>query len=170
LNPFWSNIFRKAAEAESLPYFLGTIPIFAELNKKDLALIESLVHVRHYTAGETVFTEGDVGSGMYMIRSGRVVITCRDSRQREHELAQLGPGDFFGETTLTAPKPRTATARTVGATELIGLFRADLLDATQKNPAACARLLLGLSRTVSERLQVASQQLLQQQLGDDDRS
>lgn len=163
MNPLWSNIFSKSSKNDSLAYFLSTVAVFADLNKKDLQFIESLVHVRRYSSGETVFSEGDIGSGMYIVRSGRVMITMRDMHLEEQELAQLGPRDFFGETTLTAPRPRSASARAVGNTELVGLFRADLLDAVHKHPATSSRILLGLSRVLSERLQAAALQLREHQ-------
>lgn len=158
MHPLWSNIFRKKNEEESLAYFMGTIPIFADL-ERHLAFLEALVHVRRYAPQEIVFEEGDPGSGMYIVRSGRVRIFNRLADGREEELALLGPGDFFGETTLAAPAPRTASARAVDTTELLGLFRADLLETSQKHPTLANRILMGLTRVVSERLQVAGQEI-----------
>jgi CRP/FNR family transcriptional regulator, cyclic AMP receptor protein len=159
LNPLWSNIFRKPQTEESLGDFLGTVPVFAGLAGRDLRFLENLVHLRRYQPHETVFASGDPGSGMYVIRSGRVQIFLRQDHGREEELAQLGPGDFFGETTLTAPAVRSASVRTLEHTELVGLFRADLLEAAQKHPAIANRILFGLTRVVSERLQAAGQEI-----------
>ncbi|WP_291315879.1 cyclic nucleotide-binding domain-containing protein [Desulfuromonas sp.] len=160
MNPLWSNIFRKKAEEDSLAHFLGAVPVFSELVGRDLVFLEGLVHNRHYSPREAVFEEGDPGSGMYVIRTGRVEIFVRREGGREETLALLGPGDFFGETTLTAPATRTAAARTLDATELVGLFRADLLETAQKHPGLANRILLGLTRIVSERLQAAGQEVL----------
>ncbi|HKJ05541.1 MAG TPA: cyclic nucleotide-binding domain-containing protein [Geopsychrobacteraceae bacterium] len=162
MNPFWSNIFRSSGYEDSLAYFLGTIPIFDALKKKDLRLLESMVHVRNYQPDETVFHEGDIGSGMYCIRSGQVLIYLLDENGREIEQALLGPGDFFGEVALTAQKPRIATARTLETTVLIGLFRADILEAVNKYPATTSKILLGLTRCISDRLQYASLKLQHQ--------
>jgi CRP-like cAMP-binding protein len=96
---------------------------------------------------------------MYMIRSGGVSILAKNQQGTDDELALLGPGDFFGETTLTAPAPRSATARTTEQTELIGLFRADLLELVERQPTLTSRILIGLTRIVSERLQTASQEI-----------
>lgn len=159
MNPLWSNIFRKKPEEDSLPGFLGSVPVFSGLSTSDLRFLETIVHTRHYQPHETVFEAGDPGSGMYVIRSGRVRIFLRRADGREEELAQLGPGDFFGETTLTAPASRSASAHTIDYTELVGLFRGDLLKAAEKKPAVANRILLGLTRTVSERLQAAGQEI-----------
>jgi len=164
MDPLWSNIFRKKLDEESLAFFLQSQPVFAELAPRQLSQLEGLVHLRSYRADETVFEEGDPGSGMYMIRSGQVGIYGRGRQGAETELARLGPGDFFGETTLTAPAPRSATARTLENTELVGLFRADLLEVAEKHPALSSQVLFGLTRVVSERLQAASLEMRRLQL------
>ena len=156
MDPLWNNIFRKKHDEDSLAYFLNSLPMFSELNGRELNLLEKMVHQRNYNTLEVVFEEGDPGTGMYMIRNGGVKISAKNQQGDEEELAVLGPGDFFGETTLTAPAPRSATARTTEKTELIGLFRADLLEMVERQPTLTSRILIGLTRIVSERLQTAS--------------
>ncbi len=159
MDPLWNNIFRKKHDEDSLAYFLNNLPMFAELNGRELNVLEKMVHVRNYGVSEVVFEEGDPGTGMYMIRSGGVSILAKNQQGTDDELALLGPGDFFGETTLTAPAPRSASARTTEQTELIGLFRADLLELIERQPTLTSRILIGLTRIVSERLQTASQEI-----------
>lgn len=168
MDPLWNSIFRKKLDEESLTYFLKHLPIFSELSPRALSVLEGLVHVRSYTDHETIFEQGDPGSGMYMIRSGSVQIYAKNENSVEDELARLIPGDFFGETTLTAPAPRSAYARTLEATELVGLFRADILELAQRQPSISSNILLGLTRVVSERLQAASLEIrrLQNQIGE----
>jgi CRP-like cAMP-binding protein len=167
MDPLWSNIFRKKLDEDSLAYFLKHLTIFSELSPRALAILEDIVHVRNYKANETVFEEGDPGSGMYMIRNGTVKIFARDRNDVEDELACLSQGDFFGETTLTAPAPRSASARTLESTELVGLFRADILELAEKHPSISSSIFLGLTRVVSERLQAASLEIrrLQKHVG-----
>ncbi len=159
MNPFWSNIFRSAGYEDSLPYFLSTVPVFRKLKKRDLNHLETMVHVRNYQTDELVFEEGDIGSGMYAIRSGKVLIYTRDDHGNEIELVILEAGDFFGEVALTAARPRTASARTLEQTVLVGLFRSDLLETVRKYPAIAARILIGLTRVLSDRLHQSSSQL-----------
>lgn len=168
MDPLWTNIFRKKLDEESLAFFLKNLPIFSELSPRALKILEGIVHVRSYKANETIFEEGDPGSGMYMIRSGVVKIYDGGQDNTENELASLAQGDFFGETTLTAPAPRSASARTCEATELVGLFRADILELAEKYPAVSSSIFLGLTRVVSERLQAASLEIrrLQKQIGE----
>jgi len=156
MNSLWNNIFRSKSDEESLAGFIAKVPVFTELEKRDLNYLETLIHVRNYHSQETVFEQGDPGSGMYIIRSGHVVIFTRDNQDAEEELAILGPGDFFGETTLASPAPRTVSARTAEGTELLGLFRSDLLATAIKHPEIANRILFGLTKVISERLQTAT--------------
>jgi len=161
VNPLWSNIFRKKAEEDSLAHFLRNLAVFSDLGRRELNFLETLVHIRHYTSAETVFEEGDPGTGMYAVRSGKVAIFAKTQDGRKARLALLGPGDFFGESTLLAPARRTASARVIEEAELVGLFRADLLGAAQKHPGFTNTILIGLGRTLSERLQAAEIEIRQ---------
>lgn len=152
MNPFWSNIFRASGYEETLAYFLSTVAIFSKLKKRELAFLEAIVHVRTYKADEMIFAEGDIGSGMYAIRSGQVKIYTRDDNGNEMEQALLESGDFFGEVALTASRPRIASARALEPTVLVGLFRSDMLEAVRKHPAISSKILLGLARVISDRL------------------
>lgn len=159
MDPLWSNIFRKKPEEESLAYFLSTIPMFADLSPRELRFLERIVHQRHFDAEEMVFAEGDPGTGLYVIRTGKIRIYSHNNLGRSEQLALLSVGDFFGESTLTNPANRSASARTLEQSELIGLFRADLLEITQKYPGMANKILIGLTRLLGERLQAVGNQL-----------
>ncbi len=59
--------------------------------------------------GATIFRQGDPGDSMYIIEQGRVCITLRTAGQVA-AVADLGPGEFFGELSLLSNVARTATA------------------------------------------------------------
>lgn len=157
MNPLWSNIFHKKLEEESIAYFLGSVPIFSDLGKRNRIHLESLVHLRTYKTNEVIFEAGDPGSGMYVIRSGAVQIFNRTAKNGDIEIARLEQKNFFGETTLAAPSKRTASARATEPTVLIGLFRADIMELAKRNPAVAYKITLNLSRIISERLHLADQ-------------
>lgn len=67
--------------------------------------------------GEVIFREGDESTEAYWITSGRVEITVR-SPGGGLPVARLGPGEVIGEMGLIDNKPRSATATSMGNTEL----------------------------------------------------
>jgi putative ABC transport system ATP-binding protein len=62
-------------------------------------------------AGETIFEQGSRGELVYVIESGRVEILRHRSDGTVEQLAQLGPGEYFGELGPLLGFPRSATAR-----------------------------------------------------------
>ncbi len=133
--------------------------MFSKLDKRELEFLETVVHIRNYEPDEAIFSEGDIGSGMYAIRSGQVQIFSRDIDGEETTRAILEPADFFGEIALTASRPRCASARAIGPTVLIGLFRSDVQEAINRQPAPLAKIMFGLNRVISDRLLQCSLQL-----------
>ena len=148
----WRNLFRNQAKEPTIEESLGTIPIFLALAPREVRIIAELIHNRQFQAGETIFQEGDPGTGLYVIRKGSVAITVTDKDQSEVELAQLVAGDFFGETTMVDGGPRTATARALEPTELLGFFRPDLLEIIERYPRIGAKILLEVAQVLSGRL------------------
>jgi CRP-like cAMP-binding protein len=61
--------------------------------------------VEAFSTGDVIFSQGDEGSVMYVVRSGSVVITYNDT-----ELATVGEGEIFGEMALVDDTIRSATA------------------------------------------------------------
>jgi CRP-like cAMP-binding protein len=75
--------------------------------------------------GTILFREGDEGEEFYLVISGRVAI-YKDKGGRRKILAELGPGDFFGEMAIFNRAPRAATAETVENSLLIRIGREQL--------------------------------------------
>ncbi len=155
----WKNIFI-SKKARDLTELLGSTYIFKELKPLELRILVSLVHVRTFKDGEVVFSEGEPGEGMYIISKGSVDIIVGMGGAKPITLANLEPGNFFGETTLIDGSPRTATAIAKGATELVGFFRPDLISLIEQKPKLGAVLLMRISLVLAERLRKMDKELL----------
>ncbi|HZN04564.1 MAG TPA: cyclic nucleotide-binding domain-containing protein [Candidatus Polarisedimenticolia bacterium] len=105
-------------------------------------------------AGETVFTEGDLGSEMYVVQSGEV----RLFRVREgikQELAVMEKGDFFGELSVLEGLPRTSSAEALTDADLIEINSTTFDRMIRANIEIAVRML----RKLSNRLQEATHKL-----------
>jgi CRP/FNR family transcriptional regulator, cyclic AMP receptor protein len=80
------------------------VPLFADLDKKELAALASSFKERTFNAGETIASEGSGGIGFFIIDEGEAKVMRGDQ-----EVARLGPGDYFGELALIDEGTRTAT-------------------------------------------------------------
>ena len=96
-----------------------------------------------YQSQSMIFKEGQVGTLMYVVKTGRVGIAIGG------EIVEVaGPGATFGEMAVVDQSPRTARAGAIEYTELLAIDRATLLVLIKGNPAFAMALL----RAVSERL------------------
>lgn len=90
---------------------LSRVPLFAGLDRQELAQVARLFKERRFPSGETVMKEGLGGATFYVIETGEAVVSIGGS-----ERARLSAGDWFGEIALIDEGARTATV--TAATEL----------------------------------------------------
>ena len=114
--------------------------------------IEGLSKFRQsYRKSEVIFKEGSTGSEMYLIHSGRVLLSVRQNETQEVPLIILNPGDFFGEMALVDDSPRSATASAVeDDTELIVMDRARFLFMVRQQPEFALSLMHTLCRRIRD--------------------
>jgi len=167
-NPMWENIFRKPADDSETVLALRGVPIFQDLNKKQLREIEHLVHHRTYVLGEKVFSQGQPGLGLYIILRGTIDIVRTDLDGNDLKLASLEEGAFFGEMGLLVDTPRSANAIASEVSEVVAFFRPDLMDLINRRPALGIRILHGVAQVMAKRLQEQNRvsQELQGQISD----
>lgn len=102
-----AEVVRDRRDALDHVDFLAALPDSA----KDLLARRG--HRKLFAGGETILREGDTGREFYVVRRGRVAV-----RSGDHELSQLGPGDFFGELALLTGKQRHASVVATQETEV----------------------------------------------------
>ncbi|MCW5715917.1 MAG: Crp/Fnr family transcriptional regulator [Bauldia sp.] len=94
-----------------------------------------------YAAGDTVFHLGDPGQSMMAVVSGAVRISLVTSKGRDVVLADIGPGEVFGEVALLDGRERSAGARALTDCELMVLDRRDVIPLLERRPDLSLRLL-----------------------------
>lgn len=158
MSKFWENIFRsRQQQADEIDALLLKIPVFHDLNRREIMMIKRILHQREYRQNEKIFREGEVGLGMYIIVQGSVRIVRSPGEQ---SLAELSDGDFFGEISLLNDSPRSASAVTQSAScRMLCFFKPELLDIINRTPKLGCKILFRLAWTISERLISTNQQL-----------
>jgi len=120
---------------------LGEVPLFALLDQKERKSLAKLLNTKHLDKGDTVFSYGDAGDALYLVRSGRVEVFVENTEGEKILLAQNEAGDLFGEISLLDGGARTATAVCVEETEVLTLDREHLLKFITQHPHAALDLL-----------------------------
>jgi CRP/FNR family cyclic AMP-dependent transcriptional regulator len=136
----------------ALRSFLVATPFFGGLDDAQLDRLIGMLAERRYRAGGTVFVEGDQGRSMYVVHSGDLLVCKAGESGRTVRMSRLGPGDFFGETTLVAMQPRSATVRVETAAVLYELTARSLYDFYKADVHAYAMVLGNMNRELCRRL------------------
>ena len=136
---------------------LRTIPLFSGLSREDIAKILGKLEERSFSAGATVFSQGEKGDAFYFIQSGAVQVVLESAGGRRESIAVFGPQDWFGEMALLSGEPRSATIITVKETTVWRLSREAWDELIEKHPT----WLLHFCATLSKRLANLEQQYSQ---------
>jgi CRP-like cAMP-binding protein len=121
---------------------LKKIPLFAEVPEDDLQKVATFASTEEFTDGETVVKEGGYSNHFYAIQEGTVKI----ERGGEH-VADLGPGDVFGEQGLLEKQERSASAVATSPLRVIKIEHWELSRMRKSMPQVVEEL----QRKVSER-------------------
>ena len=114
---------------------LKAIPLFAEVSDEELFTIAPFAEEANVQAGEVLVKEGQHSYQFMAIEEGQAEVT----RSGEH-LADLGPGDFFGEMGLLQRTLRNATVTAKTNMRVITLTGWDLKRVERAAPQAIERI------------------------------
>jgi CRP-like cAMP-binding protein len=129
---------------------LAGIDLFSALTPEELAGLGARLRRRRYPKGTVLFVEGDPGTGLYVIESGRVKIVLASPAGRELVVAVRGPGEFIGDMALLDGEPRSADAVAAEDCRVLILPREDFVRFVETHPLAAMRLLAVLSRRLRQ--------------------
>ncbi|HTE39176.1 MAG TPA: cyclic nucleotide-binding domain-containing protein, partial [Steroidobacteraceae bacterium] len=123
---------------------------------RDLREVASRVVLRHFNAGEAIFSQGEVGDSLFVLRSGGITLSRlpqgqlqqapRRQRDRDAVVSQVRAGRLFGEMALMGDPIRRETATTAVACEVIEVKRAEFQELTRRPEAQLAPLQQSVSK------------------------
>ena len=106
-------------------------------------------YIVHHQMGEIIFSEGDIGTDMYIVQSGTVEL-LKAIGGETRVLSTLERGDFFGEMSVLEDVPRNASARAKSDVELVRINGATFDAMLKSNTEIAIRMMRKLSRRLRE--------------------
>ncbi len=119
---------------------LKQISLFAELSRDDLKAVAKLVKRVQYPAGSVICHQGQLGLTAYAVESGELRVLHIDPQGLEREVAHLGPGAYFGETSLMLGEPRDATVAVIQDATLLYLNKDEFDQLLHERPSVLKAL------------------------------
>ena len=122
---------------------LRRIPLFAECTKAELIEVAINADEREAATAHDLTQQGQRGREFFILVEGSVAV-----RRGAMKLADLGPGDWFGEIAILTYKPRTATVTATSPVRLLVISDRAFRRVVETSP----RIALKVLRNVAERL------------------
>lgn len=106
-------------ELERRDRVLRCIDFLAVLPSEAHRRLAAAAMARLYAPGETIVSQGDASTDLFIIDRGEVVVELPREDRSAREIARLGAGKFFGEMALMTGEERKATVRATTECELL---------------------------------------------------
>ena len=125
---------------------LAQVPLFSDLNKRQLKKLAGGFTERSFGAGRTVVREGHMsGVGFFVIAEGTAVVSVSGST-----VATIGPGEYFGELAMITRQARGATVTAETPLRCLMIRFWDFREFAKENPDVSWKLLQHLAGLLVE--------------------
>jgi CRP/FNR family cyclic AMP-dependent transcriptional regulator len=122
---------------------LATVPLFSALSKKDLQKIGRASDEVTVAEGKAVVQEGTTGHEAFVILEGTASV-----ERKGLKVADLGPGQYFGELALLDGGPRTATVIATSPLTVLVLGQREFSGVLDEVPGIAHKLLATLATRI----------------------
>jgi CRP/FNR family transcriptional regulator, cyclic AMP receptor protein len=124
---------------------LAKVKMFSSLNRRELARVAKAADEVSVKSGSEIVTAGTMGQEFYMILSGKAEV-----RRSGRKVADLGPGDYFGEMALLDSGPRSATVVADTDATLVVIGQREFMSILDETPEVARKLLVSMSARLRE--------------------
>lgn len=132
---------KKNSESDILKSRIKECPLFSGLSGGEVNSLLDIAHIRDYSEGEKIFTQGTLGLCFYIIVKGRVKIVSEDGAEI-HVLKELTEGAYFSEVHLFSETTHSVSAAAGEISRLIVFAKPDFEELVKKEPKLGNKALL----------------------------
>lgn len=132
---------------------------FPEMTDQEAAEMVALGNVHSYTIDTLLCSEGSVEHTFYILLEGEVEVTKVINETQDRFLANLKPGDFFGEMALIQDAPRAASVRTISPVTVLEIYKDHFEDLVHRNSSMSMAMVRVVTRRLRENNDLAIEDL-----------
>lgn len=142
------------------PLELHEIELFKGSKPDTLTDLEACLEKRSWKAGETIFSRGEPGDDLFLIRKGKVkVMGCIGRSSSLKHIATYGRGDFLGGVSFLNRRPRSNDAIAVTDCDMYVLTMEDFDYLSEEHKRIAFVLMAKLARMLAIRLRHTNDEL-----------
>ena len=125
-----------------------------------LRLAAKYFGINNYSAGDTIFKEGDKGTFMCFVQKGRVAVVKKDLNGDVVVMGTAGSGQNFGEMAVLDGETRSATCVAETKCDILSLSKSDLEKMLNESPRVGIEILRIIAIALSRRMRFAAGRLV----------
>ncbi|MDX2099199.1 MAG: Crp/Fnr family transcriptional regulator [Leptolyngbyaceae cyanobacterium bins.59] len=126
--------------------FLRQTSIFEGVSEEQLLALANISVLQTYKRGETLFWEGDEGTGFFIVKTGKVKVFKVANAGKEQILHLFGPQEHFAEVPALDGGTFPASAAAIDLSEVIFIPRSPFLAVLQQHPTLAIAMLSTFAR------------------------
>ena len=96
---------------DALTFLRDHVSLFAGVNEENLAALAGSSELLSFNAGQTILFKGATVDGLHVVVSGRADVYVKASTKALVRVAELGPGEVFGEMSVVEMGTAGATIK-----------------------------------------------------------
>jgi CRP/FNR family transcriptional regulator, cyclic AMP receptor protein len=120
---------------------LKKVPLFADLDRRELESVAQTMRERTFKAGQVVTQEGAGGAGFFVVEEGEADVSVHGEPR-----GTIGAGDYFGEIALLTGADRTATITARTDMRCYGMTPWDFRPLVEGNASIAWKLLQAMAQ------------------------
>jgi diguanylate cyclase (GGDEF)-like protein len=132
--------------------------LFSSLSKLEFEAVAAFLERQHTAKGDKVFSEGEQGNALFILLSGELNAYTQ-SGKIQRWMFSITPGDFFGEMSIIAQEPRSATIIAKLDSELVFIRDTNFYRFVFRYPMIGVKLLKTIGDVQNTWLEQSSQHL-----------
>ena len=136
---------KQDSETTNLIRLLTRVPLFSELDKKELKLVATAGKKVDFEPGQQILRKGERGLGFLLVLEGKTKIL-----KNGRTIAIVGPGGFFGEMTVVDDQPRSADVVAVEQTKCFGIASWSFFPVLRSHPSVAIGIIKELVRRLRQ--------------------
>jgi diguanylate cyclase (GGDEF)-like protein len=134
-------------------------PLFANMSDLEFNAVTAFLERRRVRKGSEVFREGDTGEDMFILLSGSLSAFVSQSDGTQRWMFDIKLGDFFGEMSVIAHEPRSATLTAKEDTDIMVLQGIDFYRIIFEHPMIGVKMLRAIGSVQNQWLDQTSKHL-----------
>ena len=136
----------------TLDNFLHRLPVMAGLDETALHFLGGMAAEESFVVGSAIVREGEPGDRVYFICEGRVRVVKDHGALEPVVLAEMGPGDYFGEMSLVESVARSASVVATEPARVFTLKSVNFYKLYRQQPDQYGIVVLNIARDLARRL------------------